>query len=35
MDIGAEKVLFDKKGEEWEQKVQEPAKPEWWKRKGS
>lgn len=32
-DIGADKVQFDKQGERWEQKVQEPAKPEWWKRK--
>jgi hypothetical protein len=33
-DIGADKVQFDKQGERWEQKVQEPAKPEWWKRIG-
>lgn len=34
LDIGAEKVKFDKLGETWEQKVQEPAKPNWWKRIG-
>jgi hypothetical protein len=34
LDIKADKVQFDKQGELWEQKVQEPAKPEWWKRKG-
>ncbi len=34
LDIGAEKVRFDKQGEKWEQRVQEPAKPEWWKRRG-
>jgi len=34
LDISAEMVLFEKQGERWEQKVQEPAKPEWWKRKG-
>ncbi|MCJ7728390.1 MAG: hypothetical protein MUO27_00670 [Sedimentisphaerales bacterium] len=34
MDISTDKVQFDKQGEKWEQKVQEPAKPEWWKRKG-
>jgi hypothetical protein len=34
LNIGADKVQFDKQGEKWEQKVQEPAKPEWWKRKG-
>ena len=33
MDIKSDKVVFDKQGEQWEQKVQEPAKPEWWKRK--
>ncbi|MGA2092867.1 MAG: hypothetical protein ABSH16_05600, partial [Sedimentisphaerales bacterium] len=33
-DINTDKVQFDKQGERWEQKVQEPAKPEWWKRKG-
>jgi hypothetical protein len=32
--ISAGKVRFDKQGEQWEQKVQEPAKPEWWKKKG-
>ncbi|MGA2070059.1 MAG: hypothetical protein ABSG97_01815 [Sedimentisphaerales bacterium] len=32
-DIKADKVQFDKQGEKWEQRVQEPAKPEWWKRK--
>ena len=31
-DIKTDVVLFDKQGEQWEQKVQEPAKPEWWKR---
>jgi hypothetical protein len=34
LDITMERVQFDKQGEQWEQKVQEPAKPEWWKRKG-
>ena len=34
VNITAEMVQFDKQGEKWEQKVQEPAKPEWWKRKG-
>jgi hypothetical protein len=34
MNIEIDKVQFDKQGEQWEQKVQEPAKPEWWKRKG-
>ena len=34
LDIGSEKVQFSKQGDKWEQKVQEPAKPEWWKRKG-
>jgi type II secretory pathway component PulC len=34
MNIMEDKVQFDKQGERWEQKVQEPAKPEWWKRKG-
>jgi hypothetical protein len=34
LDIKADKVLFDKHGEQWEQKVQEPAKPGWWKKKG-
>ena len=34
MKIEVDKVQFDKQGEQWEQKVQEPAKPEWWKRKG-
>jgi len=33
LEIGTDKVQFDKQGEQWEQKVQEPAKPEWWKRK--
>ncbi len=33
-DITADKVQFSKQGEKWEQRVQEPAKPEWWKRKG-
>jgi hypothetical protein len=32
LDIKADKVQFDKQGEQWEQGVQEPAKPEWWKR---
>jgi len=35
LGIGSEKVQFGKQGDKWEQKVQEPAKPEWWKRKGS
>jgi hypothetical protein len=34
VDISENKVQFDKQSEQWEQKVQEPAKPEWWKRKG-
>jgi hypothetical protein len=34
LEIGADRVQFDKQGERWEQGVQEPAKPEWWKRKG-
>lgn len=34
LDISAEKVRFGKQADTWEQKVQEPAKPEWWKRKG-
>lgn len=34
LDIGSEKVQFNKQGDKWEQKVQEPAKPEWWKRNG-
>ena len=34
IDIKADKVKFDKQGEQWEQKVQEPAKPGWWKKKG-
>jgi hypothetical protein len=33
LDISADKVQFDKQGERWEQKVQEPAGPEWWNRK--
>ena len=33
LEINEDKVLFDKEGKQWEQKVQEPAKPEWWKRK--
>ena len=33
-DINTDKVQFDKQGQRWEQKVQEPAKPEWWKRIG-
>jgi len=33
-DISVDKVQFDKQGQLWEQKVQEPAKPEWWKRRG-
>jgi hypothetical protein len=32
LDIKVDKVQFDKQGDQWEQKVQEPAKPEWWKR---
>ena len=31
LDIKADKVQFEKQGEQWEQGVQEPAKPEWWK----
>ena len=34
VDIGEDKVKFEKLGETWLQKVQEPAKSEWWKRKG-
>jgi hypothetical protein len=34
LDIKVDKVLFDKQGEQWEQKVQESANPGWWKRKG-
>jgi len=34
VDISADRVRFDKEGAQWEQKVQEPAKPDWWKRKG-
>ena len=33
-NINSDKVQFDKQGQRWEQKVQEPAKPEWWKRIG-
>jgi hypothetical protein len=33
-DITADKVEFDKQGETWMQKVQEPASSQWWKRKG-
>jgi hypothetical protein len=32
LEIKADKVQFDKQGEQWEQGVQESAKPEWWKR---
>jgi hypothetical protein len=32
--IRADKVEFEKSGEQWEQMVQEAAKPEWWKRSG-
>ena len=32
LDIKADKVQFDKQGVQWEQGVQESAKPEWWKR---
>ncbi len=32
LDIRTDKVQFGKQGEQWEQGVQEPAKPEWWKR---
>jgi hypothetical protein len=35
LGIESEKVRFGKQGDKWEQKVQEPAKPEWWKRKSS
>jgi hypothetical protein len=31
LNIKADKVQFDKQGEQWEQCVQEPAKPDWWK----
>lgn len=31
LDIKADKVQFDKQGIQWEQGVQEPAKPEWLK----
>jgi hypothetical protein len=31
LNIKADRVQFDKQGEQWEQGVQEPAKPEWWK----
>ncbi|MBN2019991.1 MAG: hypothetical protein JW749_07190 [Sedimentisphaerales bacterium] len=34
LDIGADKVQFGKNNEQWEQRVQEPAKAEWWKRTG-
>jgi hypothetical protein len=34
LDIKADKVKFDKQGEQWEQKVQEPANQGWWKKKG-
>lgn len=33
-NINTDKVQFNKQGQQWEQKVQEPAKPEWWKRIG-
>jgi hypothetical protein len=33
VDIKSEQVVFTKQGDTWDQKVQEPAKPEWWKRK--
>jgi len=32
IEIKADRVQFDKQGEQWEQGVQEAAKPEWWKR---
>jgi hypothetical protein len=32
LDIKTDKVQFEKQGEQWEQGVQESAKPEWWKR---
>jgi len=32
LNIKADKVQFDKQGEQWEQGVQESAKPGWWKR---
>jgi hypothetical protein len=32
LDIKSDKVQFEKQGEQWEQGVQESAKPEWWKR---
>jgi hypothetical protein len=31
LNIKANKVQFEKQGEQWEQSVQEPARPEWWK----
>jgi hypothetical protein len=34
LNITADKVQFDKQGETWLQKVQEPASSQWWKRKG-
>ena len=34
IDITADKVQFDKQGDTWMQKVQEPASSQWWKRKG-
>lgn len=34
LDIKADKVQFGKQGEQWEQSVQEPAKPEWRNKKG-
>jgi hypothetical protein len=33
LDIKANRVQFDKQGEQWEQKVQESANPGWWKKK--
>ena len=33
LDIKADKVQFDKQGEQWEQRVQESAKSGWWKKK--
>jgi hypothetical protein len=32
LDIKTDRVQFEKQGDQWEQGVQESAKPEWWKR---
>ncbi len=34
LKIHADKVEFEKSGEKWDQRVQEAAKPQWWKRNG-